>query len=118
MLEVDAAAIEKAGLHVFYGNVDEVGPGSVKLSSSRGIALVGEASAIHEAGARVESALAFVKGDYYVRDDIGTKEDLTRRTEHLRHLLAPTAKPSPLPLSVAAPDAAPSSSSSPEEMIG
>jgi len=118
VLEVDAAAIEKAGVHVFYGNVDEVGPGSVKLSSSRGIALVGEASAIHEAGARVESALAFVKGGYYVRHDIGTKEDLTRRTEHLRHLLAPTAKPSPLPLSVAAPDAAPSSSSSPEEMIG
>ncbi len=118
VLEVDAAAIEKAGVHVFYGSVDEVGPGAIKLSSSRGIALVGEASAIHEAGVRVEAALAFVKGGYYVRHDIGTKEDLARRTEHLRHLLAPTAKPSPIPLSVAAADAPPSSSSSPEEMIG
>jgi len=118
VLEVDGAAIEKAGLHVYYGSVDEVGPGTVKLSSSRAVALVGEASAIHEAGTRVESALGFVKGDYYVRHDIGTKEDLARRTEHLRHLLAPAAKSSPLPLSVAAPDAPPSSASSPEEMIG
>jgi phosphoribosylamine---glycine ligase len=118
VLEVDAPAIEAAGLRVFYGSVDEVGPGRVRLSNSRGIALAAEASAIHEAGTRVEAALKFVKGAYYVRHDIGTKEDLARRTEHIRQLLAPGAKASPLPLSVAPPDAPPSSSASPEEMIG
>ncbi len=118
VLELDAPAIEAAGLHVFYGSVEEVGPGRVRLSNSRGLAITAEASAIHEAGARVEGALKFVKGAYYVRHDIGTKEDLARRTEHIRQLLAPGAKPSPLPLSVAPPNAPPSSSASPEEMIG
>jgi phosphoribosylamine---glycine ligase len=118
VLEVDTSAIEKAGLHVYYGSVDQVGPDAVKLSSSRGVALVGEASAIHEAGTRVEAALSFVKGEYYVRHDIGTKEDLARRTEHMRHLFAPSAKPSPIPLSVAPADAPVSSTASPDEMIG
>jgi phosphoribosylamine---glycine ligase len=118
VLEVDDAAIEKAGSHVLYGSVDQVGPDLVKLSTSRAVALVGEASAIHEASARVEAALALVKGEYYVRHDIGSKADLTRRTEHMRQLLAPAAKPSPIPLSVARPDAPPSSSAAPGEMIG
>ncbi|HYA54364.1 MAG TPA: hypothetical protein VEG42_02035, partial [Thermoplasmata archaeon] len=118
IVTVDSGAIEAAGVHLVYGSVDAVGPASVKLSSSRGIALVGEASAIYEAGSRVEAALAFVKGDYYVRHDIGTKEDLSRRTEHMRKLLAPGAKASPIPLSVAPPDAPPSSAGTPDQVIG
>jgi len=118
LVRVDAGAIEAAGVHLVYGSVDAVGPGTVRLSSSRGLALVGEASAIHEAGSRVESALAFVKGDYYVRHDIGTKEDLSRRWEHMRKLLAPNAKPSPIPLSVAPPEAPPSSAGAPDQLIG
>jgi len=59
-----------------------------------------------------------VRGDYYVRHDIGTREDLARRWEHLRQLRAPGAKPSPLPLSVAPPDAPPSSAASPDLEIG
>ncbi|MGP8158990.1 MAG: phosphoribosylamine--glycine ligase [Thermoplasmata archaeon] len=118
LVTVDAGAIEAAGVHLVYGSVDAAGPGIVRLSSSRGLALVGEASAIHEAGSRVEAALAYVKGDYYVRHDIGTKEDLTRRWEHMRKLLAPNAKPSPIPLSVASPEAPPSSAGAPDQVIG
>ncbi|HLN51598.1 MAG TPA: phosphoribosylamine--glycine ligase [Thermoplasmata archaeon] len=118
LLTVDAGAIEAAGVHLVYGSVDAAGPGMVRLGSSRGIALVGEASAIHEAASRVEAALAFVKGEYYVRHDIGTKEDLARRWEHMRKILAPTAKSSPIPLSVARPEAPPSSAGSPEQVIG
>ncbi len=118
LLTVDAGAIEAAGVHLLYGSVDAAGPGRVRLSSSRGLALVGEASAIHEASARVEAALAFVRGEYYVRHDIGTKEDLARRWEHMRKILAPNAKTSPIPLSVAPPEAPPSSAGSPEQVIG
>ncbi len=78
LLEIDTGAIEDDGVHVFYGAVEAAGPGTVRLGHSRGVALVGEASAIHEAGTRVEAALAHVRGDYYVRHDIGTKEDLSR----------------------------------------
>jgi|SRR5580658_33460 phosphoribosylamine---glycine ligase len=118
LLEVDTAAIEADGVHVYYGAVEAAGPGTVRLGSSRGVALVGEASAIHEAGIRVEAALHHVHGDYYVRHDIGTKEDLTRRVEHMRQLLAPGAKSSPLPLSVSAPSATPSSAGTAEQLLG
>jgi len=116
LLTIDEKAVEDEGVHVFYGSVDTAGPGVVRLGSSRGVALAGEASAIHEASARVESALKHVSGTYYVRHDIGTQADLARRWEHVRRLLAPAAKPSPLPLSVAAADAAPSSAG-PAEML-
>jgi hypothetical protein len=52
-----------------------------------------------------------------VRRDIGTKADLARRVEHARRLLVPGAKPSPLPLSVAPPDAAPSSAGTAEQVL-
>ncbi len=118
VLTLDAGAIEDTGVHVVYGSVESVGPGQVRLGTSRGVALVGEASAIHEAATRVESALAFVKGEYSLRHDIGTKADLEARWEHLRRLRAPDAKPSPLPLSVAAPDAPASSAGAPSQLTG
>ena len=109
VLTIDEPRIEEAGVHVYFGSVEPAGPGAVRLGSSRGIALIGEASAIHEAGLRVEAALGHVAGTYYVRHDIGTLEDLARRREHMRSLFAPGAKRSPLPLSVAPPEAPPSS---------
>lgn len=118
LLFLDTEAIEAAGVHLLYGSVEAAGPGTIRLGSSRSVALVGEASAIHEAGSRVEAALAFVQGAYYIRHDIGTKEDLARRWEHMRQLRAPGAKPSPLPLSVAPPEAPPSSAGAPGELLG
>ncbi|MGP8075149.1 MAG: phosphoribosylamine--glycine ligase, partial [Thermoplasmata archaeon] len=56
LVTVDAGAIEAAGVHLLYGSVDAAGPATVRLGTSRGLALVGEASAIHEAGTRVEAA--------------------------------------------------------------
>jgi phosphoribosylamine---glycine ligase len=109
ILTVDEPAIEAAGVQVRYGSVDAAGPSQVRLTRSRGIALVGEASAVHEAGARVEEALQHITGDYRVRHDIASREDLARRVEHMRRLFVPGAKPSPLPLSVAPPDAPPAS---------
>lgn len=109
ILTVDAPAIEATGVHVRYGSVDAAGPSQVRLRTSRAIALVGEASAVHEAGARVEEALKHITGDFRVRHDIASAADLSRRVEHMRRLFVPGAKPSPLPLSVAAPDAPPAS---------
>ena len=109
VLEIDESAINDLGVHVRYGAVEAAGAGRVTMATSRAIALVGEASAIHAAAARVEAALAHVRGEYRVRHDIGTQADLTRRLEHVRRMFVPGAKPSPLPLSVAAPEAPPSS---------
>jgi phosphoribosylamine--glycine ligase len=117
VIEYDAPAIEDAGVHLFFGTTENVGAGRVRLTSSRGLALVGEASAVWEASERVEAALKFVRGRFYVRHDIGTREDLSARTERMRKLFAPAAKPSPLPLSVAAPEAPPSSAGEPDKLL-
>jgi len=118
VLEIDEPAIDALGVHVLYGSVESAGPGRFTLSTSRALALVGEASAIHEASTRVEAALAHVKGSFQVRHDIGTKADLTMRTERVRRLLAPGAKASPLPLSVASADALPSSAGAESLLLG
>ncbi len=117
-IALDEAAIEAEGVHVVFGSVEAAGPGTVRFGTSRGIALVGEASAVHEAGTRVDAALQHVHGSFYVRRDIGTQADLTRRWEHMRQLLRPGARPSPLPLSVAAPEAPASSAGTPEQLLG
>jgi phosphoribosylamine---glycine ligase len=118
VVELDEPEIEADGVHVVYGSVEAAGPSSVRFGTSRGIALVGEASAIHEAAARVENALRHVRGSFYVRHDIGTQADLARRWEHVRQLLRPGAAASPLPLSVAPAEAPPSSSGPPELLTG
>lgn len=114
LLELDEAKIEAEGAHVVYGSVEAAGPATVRLGTGRGVALVGEASAIHEAATRVENALRHVRGPYYVRHDIGTQADLARRWERVRQLLSPGAAASPLPLSVAPPAAPPSSAGASE----
>ncbi|MGI0054073.1 MAG: hypothetical protein ACRECR_07465, partial [Thermoplasmata archaeon] len=116
-IEYDRPAIEEAGVHLYFGSVEPNGPGRVRLTASRGLALVGESSAIWEAGARVESALGAVRGRFELRHDIGTADDLTRRVEHLRQLLAPGAKASPIPLSVLPPTSPPSSAGAPGQVL-
>jgi phosphoribosylamine---glycine ligase len=118
VIQLDVPAIEAEGVHVMYGAVEAAGPAEVRFSSSRGVALVGEASAIHEAATRVENALKHVRGDCYVRHDIGTKADLQRHVEHMRQILAPGAKASPLPLSVAPAAAPPSSAGAADQRLG
>ncbi len=117
-IELDLPEIERLGVQVRYGAVEGAGAGRVSVTTGRAVALLGEASAVHEAAARVDAALAFVRGTYEVRRDIGTKADLARRVEHVRRLLLPGAKPSPLPLSVAAPGAPPSSAASADQVPG
>ena len=118
VLELDTEAIEADGVHVLFGSVEAAGPGAVRFGTSRGVALAGEASAIHEASTRVEASLKHVRGEYYLRHDIGTKENLAQHVEHMRQLLAPGAKASPLPLSVAAAAAPPSSAGTADQVIG
>lgn len=117
LLDLDEPGIEALGVHVFYGNVEPAGAGRITMGTSRAVALAGEASAITEASHRVDAAAARVKGEFAWRSDIGSREDVQRRTEHVRKLLAPGASPSPLPLSVARPDAPPSSAGSAAQVL-
>lgn len=56
---------------------------NVKMSTSRALALVGLADTIPEASARVEENLWRIRGNYYMRHDIGTEEMLRRKKENV-----------------------------------
>ncbi|MCI4322962.1 MAG: phosphoribosylamine--glycine ligase [Thermoplasmata archaeon] len=116
-LEYDEPSIIDAGVSLYFGTVEPAGGGKVQLTASRGLALVGEASAIWEASERVNEALKFVHGSFYARRDIATKVDLDRRMERVRQLFAPGAKPSPLPLSVSPAAFPPASHGTAEQLI-
>lgn len=116
-IELAENSILDQGVRLYFGSVEATGAGRVKFTSSRGIGLVGEASAIHEAHRRVESALVFAQGPSCVRHDIGSKEDVAARVDHMRKLFVPDAKPSPLPLSVAGAGAAPESHGAPTQIL-
>ncbi|MCI4321331.1 MAG: phosphoribosylamine--glycine ligase [Thermoplasmata archaeon] len=116
-VRMDLPSVETDGVRVFFADVTSPQPGKFVLGASRAFALLGEASAIHEASTRVEASLQFVTGDCYVRHDIAMKPDLTARLERMRGLIVPGAKPSPLPLSVAAADAPPSSAATADQVL-
>jgi phosphoribosylamine--glycine ligase len=80
---VDEAAIGREGAHLYYAMVDEVN-GRVLTTSSRAVGVVGVNDTIEEAEAACERALRFVQGQaIYVRHDIGKKDIVQRRKEHM-----------------------------------
>ncbi|MEM0139532.1 MAG: phosphoribosylamine--glycine ligase [Ferroplasma sp.] len=57
-----------------YGTMD-----NVITTKSRAIALIGIADSIYEASDIVENNLKYVRGDYYIRHDIGTESMMKRK---------------------------------------
>ena len=55
-------------------------------TTSRALAVVGVAHALEKAEAQVEAALAHVKGNAYVRHDIGTAAAIRRKVERMNRL--------------------------------
>lgn len=85
-ISVDEEAIQKCGATVFYANVDMKG-GKLVTGTSRSIGVVGMAATLEEAEQNCEKALAYVKCDAIaVRHDIGTRQLVQRRVDHMREL--------------------------------
>jgi len=82
-LTVDEKAVEKAGARLYYAAVNQANDGRVLTTSSRALGIVGIAGTIAEAESSCESALSHVKGEYFVRHDIGRPEALRRKVEHM-----------------------------------
>ena len=86
-LRVSPQLGDEEGVTLYYGSVT---PGQrqdeVVMGTSRSLALVGEASALKDAYARVEEAVRHVHGEFYLRHDVGSPVDLLRHQEHLRTL--------------------------------
>ena len=87
-ISVDEDAIAKCGATVFYANVDMV-DGKLVTGTSRSIGVVGIAPTLEEAEQNCEKALEYVKCDAIaVRHDIGTRQLVQRRVDHMKELRA------------------------------
>src|SRR5881296_3621586 len=82
-IDVDEARITKAGAELFYASVEEH-DGQVFTTASRSLAVVGVAESLPEAESACEAGLTHVRGNVYVRHDIGTAAAIARKVEHMR----------------------------------
>jgi phosphoribosylamine--glycine ligase len=85
-IEVDEKAIEREGAKLYYAMVDEV-DGRILTTASRAVGVVGVDDTLEKAEQACERALRFVKGEaIYVRHDIGKKDIVQRRKDHMEAL--------------------------------
>lgn len=83
-ITVDEKAIEDAGAMIYYGSVYEQN-GKIVTGTSRSLGIVGLGDTIEEAEKCCEKALNAVKCDaVYVRHDIGTRELIQKRIDHMK----------------------------------
>ena len=88
-IDADEARITKAGAELFYASVEEH-DGQVFTTASRSLAVVGVAESLPEAESACEAGLTHVRGNVYVRHDIGTAAAIARKVEHMRTIRSRT----------------------------
>ena len=82
----DEESIKDSGAKLFYASVDKKNS-DIFTSSSRSLAVVGIADNLSDAEKICEQALSHVKGDHiFIRHDIGTKDLINKRIEHMNKL--------------------------------
>ncbi|HHQ45186.1 MAG TPA: phosphoribosylamine--glycine ligase [Candidatus Altiarchaeales archaeon] len=84
-VKVDEKKISEAGGKIYYASVSEE-DGKVYTSSSRAIAVVGTADTIWGAEKVAEESLKHIEGELFHRKDIGTKELVQKRIDHMKEL--------------------------------
>lgn len=89
-VDVDEEAIAALGASLFYASIEER-EGSLRTLSSRTLAVLGEGETISEAEQMAERALEHVRGDLFVRHDIGTPAVIARRIRNMQRILAKEA---------------------------
>lgn len=87
-LHVDEKAIEDAGARLYYAAVDQR-PDGLYTGTSRALGIVGIGNSIFEAEAMAEKAISHVRGNVFMRHDIGTKEAIERKIRRMNGLRAP-----------------------------
>lgn len=83
---LNEGAIQKIdGLRYYYScGLDDAG--KLNVGTERGIAFVAKAPIIEEANEKVEKAISLVKGEFYYRKDIGTKELIDSKIDRVNRL--------------------------------
>ncbi|MBU0761782.1 MAG: phosphoribosylamine--glycine ligase [Candidatus Altiarchaeota archaeon] len=84
-INVDEAKIKSAGAIPYYAAVREES-GKILTSSSRAVAVVGVSDTIEAAEKIAEECMNYVDGNLIHRKDIGTKELIKKRIDHMRQI--------------------------------
>ncbi|MCK5259146.1 MAG: phosphoribosylamine--glycine ligase [Thermoplasmatales archaeon] len=84
-VDVDEKKIEKSGAELFYASVNKQN-NDIFTTTSRSLAVVGIDDSIFEAEKIAEKALSHVKGNVFMRHDIGKKELIEKRIKHMNDL--------------------------------
>ncbi|MCX6778184.1 MAG: phosphoribosylamine--glycine ligase [Candidatus Micrarchaeota archaeon] len=84
-IELDEKKIVGVGARLYYASVDER-DGIIYTGSSRSAGVLGIADSIEEAEKIAEKAIGFAKGPLFHRKDIGTKQLIIKRIEHMKQL--------------------------------
>jgi phosphoribosylamine--glycine ligase len=87
-LHVDEKAIEDAGARLYYAAVDQR-PDGLYTGTSRALGIVGIGDTLAEAEQKAEKALAHVKGNVFMRHDIGTRDAIDRKVRRMNDLRNP-----------------------------
>ncbi len=80
--------VARADLRVFYAAVHDRGDDNLYLTGSRAIAFVGIGNSVEDAERIAEGAARQIVGPVHHRTDVGTKELIQRRKDHMNHLRA------------------------------
>ena len=70
---------------VFYAAVNQK-DGDVLTTGSRALAVVTAADTIQDAEERCERATKYIKGDLYHRSDVGTRQLIEKRINHMKEI--------------------------------
>jgi len=84
-LVVDEEGIAGTAARLYYASVNEA-DGGVATTTSRALAVVGIHHSLEKAEQQAEEALRFVKGNAYVRHDIGTTAAIRRKVDRMSKL--------------------------------
>jgi len=79
---------------LFYASVEER-DGRIFTTTSRALAVLGVAETIEQAEQEAERALNFIKGDVFARHDIGTRDVVQRRVEHMKSIRGAESRTQP-----------------------
>lgn len=88
---LDKEKIEKEGVNIYYScGLDS--KSKLDVGSERGIAFLAAADSLEEANKTIENAISKVKGNFYYRQDIGTKELIDEKISNSKILKSKTCK--------------------------
>jgi phosphoribosylamine--glycine ligase len=84
-VHVEEDQITKSGAELFYASVNEK-DGQIYTTTSRSLAVVGINENIFAAEKIAEEALSHIQGNVFMRHDIGKKELIEKRIQHMKTL--------------------------------